>query len=63
VKKHLPAILNAMRLKASNGLAEAINAKIQYMKLRAKGFRNKQRFKTAILFYFGGLDMTFHHER
>ncbi|UXH99933.1 ISL3 family transposase [Photobacterium sp. TY1-4] len=63
VKKHLPAILNAMRLKASNGLAEAINAKIQYMKLRAKGFRNKERFKTAILFYFGRLDMAFHHER
>lgn len=63
VKEHLPAILNAMRLNASNGLAEAINANIQYMKLRAKGFRNKERFKTAILFYFGQLDMSFHHDR
>ncbi|MFD2178182.1 transposase [Veronia pacifica] len=63
VKEHFPAILNAMRLKVSNGLAEDINAKIHNMKLRAKGLRNKERFKTAILFCFVQLNMSFHHDR
>ncbi|MEJ2764395.1 ISL3 family transposase [Photobacterium sp. MCCC 1A19761] len=63
VKAHLPRILNAMRMRVSYGLAEAINAQIQYIKLCARGYRNKSRFKMAILFHFGQLDMAFHHKR
>ncbi|MEE1673241.1 ISL3 family transposase [Agarivorans aestuarii] len=63
VKTHLNGIITAMRYKVSNGLAEAINGNIQRLKTRAMGFKNKERFKRAILFHFGGLDMTFHQER
>lgn len=57
VEEKLWGILNAMRLRASNGLAEALNSKIRGLKVRAKGYRSKTRFKTAILFHFGGLEM------
>lgn len=57
VEEKLWGILNAMRLKVSNALAEALNGKIRNLRVRAKGYRSKERFKTAILFHFGGLDM------
>lgn len=55
VEDHLWGILNAMRLQASNALAEAINSKVKFLKVKAFGYRNKERFKRAILFHFGGL--------
>lgn len=58
VEEKLWGILNAMRLRVSNGLAEALNGKIRGLRNRAKGYRSKTRFKTAILFHFGGLEMT-----
>lgn len=57
IEDNLWGILNAMRLQASNALAEAINSKIRLLRVRACGFRNKERFKRAILFHFGGLVM------
>jgi len=51
------AIINAIVLKADNGHAESMNSKIQMLKIRARGFRNKERFKTAIYFHLGGLDL------
>ncbi|MEW8193037.1 MAG: transposase [Candidatus Thiodiazotropha sp.] len=46
-----------MRLKANNSMVEAKNARIQRIKKTACGYRNKERFKTAILFHLGGLDL------
>lgn len=57
IKKHLWGILNAIVLKADNGLAESINSRIQMIKVRSRGFRNKERFRTAIYFHLGGLDL------
>ena len=57
IKKHLWGILNAIRLKANNSMVEAKNARIQRIKKTACGYRNKERFKTAILFHLGGLDL------
>ncbi|NVK43994.1 MAG: ISL3 family transposase [Oceanospirillaceae bacterium] len=57
IEDHLWGILNAMRLQASNALAEAINSKIRMLRVRAYGYRNKDRFKRAILFHFGGLPL------
>ncbi|WP_220756609.1 transposase, partial [Shewanella colwelliana] len=45
----------------SNGLAEAINSQIRLLRVKAMGYRNTERFKRAILFHFGKLDMGFHH--
>jgi len=57
VKSHLWGILNAIVLKQSNGHAEGMNSKIQRVKQRACGFRNKDRFRNAIYFHLGGLDL------
>lgn len=57
IKKHLWGIVNAIVLKADNGHAESINSKIKMIKIRSRGFRNKERFKTAIYFHLGGLDL------
>jgi len=57
VKTHLYGIINAVVLKADNALAESINSKIKTVKIRARGFRNQQRYKTAILFHCGGLKL------
>ena len=57
VKTHLWGILNAIILKASNGLAESTNSRIQLLKVRSRGFRNKSRFRAAIYFHLGGLDL------
>ena len=40
-----------------NARAEEINAGIQWVKCRACGYRNRQRFWDAIYFHFGGLDV------
>lgn len=57
VKRHLWGILNAIVLQANNGPAESMNARIQQVKRRACGFRNRERFRNAIYFHCGGLDL------
>lgn len=57
IRDHLWGILNAVVSGASNAAAESINAKIQRIKRMACGFRNRQRFRTAIYFHLGGLDL------
>nr|VFJ46061.1 MAG: transposase [Candidatus Kentron sp. FW] len=57
VKEHLWGILNAIVLKVSNGPAEGLNSRIKALKVRSRGFRNKQRFANAIYFHLGGLDL------
>jgi len=44
-------------LKANNSMLEAKNSRIQKIKRMACGFRNRKRFKNAIMFHLGGLDM------
>ena len=57
IKKHQDGIINAIVLKVTNAKAEATNGQIQKIKRRACGFRNRARFRTAILFHLGGLDL------
>lgn len=57
VRNYLWGIVNAIMLKVTNAIAESINATIQKIKARACGFRNRSRFRTAILFHKGGLSM------
>ena len=51
-------IINAILLKVSNGPAESINSRIKTVKVRSRGFRNNERFATAIYFHLGGLDLS-----
>ena len=57
LERHLDGILNAIVLRATNGMAEGINSRIQWIKKMACGFRNRDRFRMAIYFHLGGLDL------
>ena len=57
IKNNLWGILNAVVLKVTNATSESLNAKIQWVKKNACGFRNRKRFRTAIYFHCGGLDL------
>ncbi len=57
LRKHLWGILNAVILGVDNSHAESMNSRIKTVKVRARGFRNKQRFRNAIYFHLGGLQL------
>jgi transposase len=57
MKHYLSGILAYLRHRYTNALTEALNAKIQEIKYRARGYRNRENFRLAILFHCGGLDM------
>lgn len=57
IKRHLWGIINAVVHGVSNGPAESINSRIKAIKVKCRGFRNKQRFANAIYFHLGGLDL------
>ena len=57
IREQLWGIVNAIVLRVTNARAESLNAKIQWIKNQACGYRNRARFKAAILFHLGGLDL------
>jgi transposase len=57
IKGHLWGILNAVVAAATNAIGESLNARVQKIKSMACGFRNRARFRRAILFHLGGLDL------
>jgi transposase len=58
LKSHLPNILAYLQHGITNAASESINAKIQWVKYTARGFRNFHNFVTAIYFHCGGLNLT-----
>ncbi|WP_142910696.1 transposase, partial [Klebsiella pneumoniae] len=59
VAKRLYGILNAIKNRVSNGNAESLNSKIRLLRIKSRGFRNKERFKLGVLFHYGKLNMAF----
>lgn len=57
LKKRLENVLTYFRHGVTNAVTEGLNSKIQWIRYRARGFRNRQNFKTAIYFHCGGLDL------
>ena len=57
LKKYWDQIENYFRHRVTNAGTEAINTQIQQVKGRSRGFRNRDRFKMAIYFHCGGLDL------
>ena len=57
IRNYFWGILNAIRHKASNGKLESKNNSIQRIKRMACGFRNRDRFRNAILFHLGNLNL------
>lgn len=58
LKRRLENVLTYLRHRITNAASESINSKIQWVKYTARGFRNKDNFRTAIYFHCGGLDMS-----
>jgi len=57
LRNHWPQIRTFFHHRITNAGAESMNSKIQKIKFLARGFRNRERFKMAILFHLGGLDL------
>ncbi len=57
IKRHLSNVLTYITHPITNATSEGLNSKIQTIKKRAYGFRNKERFKIAIYFHCGGLNL------
>lgn len=57
VRDHLKGIVSAIVLQATNAAPESINSKIQKVNRMACGFRGRERFRDAICFRLGGLDL------
>ena len=57
LKAHLDNILTYFIHGITNAFTEGMNSKIQEIKSAARGFRNFENYRIAILFYCGKLDM------
>jgi transposase len=56
-KRHYQGIKNAIVTGTSSGKHENINGQIQAVLAKSSRFKNFNRFKINIMFYFGGLEM------
>jgi len=54
---HMRGVVNALIINISNAMAERLNGKIQEIKTVARGYRTFKNFRSAILFFHGGLDL------
>lgn len=57
IHRHIDNVLTFFKHRITNAVSEGMNSKIQTIKKRAYGYRNKDNFKTAIYFHCGGLDL------
>jgi transposase len=57
LKRRFENVITYLRHRITNAGSESLNAKIQWVKYTARGFRNRQNFINAIYFHCGGLDM------
>lgn len=56
-KSHLNGVINALTERISNAMAERLNGKIQELKTVGRGYRTFTNFRSAILFFNGGLNL------
>ena len=57
LKRHLPNILTYFTHRITNAALEGLNNRIAGLVKKAYGYRNRERFKTDILFHLGGLNL------
>jgi transposase len=56
-KEHFENIVTFFKHRISNAALEGLNNRIAGLVKKAFGYRNRERFKTDILFHLGGLDL------
>lgn len=54
---HSTGVINALISNFNNAMAERLNGKIQEIKSVGRGYRTFRNFRSAILFFHGGLDL------
>lgn len=54
---HSKGVVNALCSNINNAMAERLNGKIQEIKTVGRGYRNFENFRSAILFFHGGLNL------
>jgi len=57
LKTRLDNILTYLKHPITNAASESLNAKVQWVKYTARGFRNQQNFINDIYFHCGGLNL------
>lgn len=57
IKEHFENIVTYLEHRITNAAAEGLNSKIQTVKSAARGFRNFENYRIAILFHCGGLSL------
>ena len=57
IQNHWEGVINAATSNVTNALSEGLNSQIQWIKRKACGYRNRDRFRNAIYFHLGGLDL------
>jgi len=57
LRRRFQNVITYLRHRITNATSESINAKIQWVKYTARGFRSKKNFVTAVYFHCGGLDL------
>jgi len=57
LKRHMENILTYFKHRITNAVAEGLNSKIQNIKSNARGYRNFDNYRVAILFYCGNLEL------
>ncbi|MHB1286505.1 MAG: transposase [Leptospirales bacterium] len=57
INRDLSNLLNYITHPVTNATSEGLSSKIQTIKKRAYGFRNRKRFRIEIYFHCGGLNL------
>jgi transposase len=57
LKRHQAGLLSYFKHRITNAGAEGLNSRIQAIRVSARGYRNREHFKTAIYFHLGGLQL------
>ncbi len=57
LKRHEAGLLAYFQHRITNAAAEGLNSRIQAIRVAARGYRNRENFKTAIYFHCGGLQL------
>jgi transposase len=57
IKNHVKGVVNALITRTDSGKHENLNGRIQAVLAKARGFKNFDRFRINVLFYFGKLDI------
>lgn len=57
IAKQLDGIVRSIEMRVANTAAESLNTSIQAVRVKARGHRHYEGFRTSVLFHLGGLDL------